>query len=375
VAPPMTFVGIAASALYAITLALDAIILLLALRTAGIPLAEGQPPLLEQLPFYVPIMFAYSTVGALVAAKRPRNPIGWLFAAVALGFAASLALGGYALDVQVHGSAAERAVVESTHIEDPLDLVVTVLGFIFLLYPTGRLPSPRWRPVAVFMVIAATVGRVYAGPGHELFGLATPLALTAPFIRLRYASPVERRQIEWFVYFVALTVLAFVTSLIVGAFDPNSGGLFWGLGAFFAGMTAVAAGVAILRYRLYDIDVLIRRTVIYGATTVGLAVTFFAVILLVEAILSPFTRGNELAVAASTLVSLALFQPLRRRVQGAVDRRFYRSRYDAVRILDAFTSRLASEVDLDAVGAELADAVAATVRPAHVSLWLRKPAP
>jgi hypothetical protein len=371
----MTFAGIAASALYAITLALDAIILLLALRTAGIPLAEGQPPLLEQLPFYVPIMFAYSTVGALVAAKRPRNPIGWLFAAVALGFAASLALGGYALDVQVHGSAAERAVVESTHIEDPLDLVVTVLGFIFLLYPTGRLPSPRWRPVAVFMVIAATVGRVYAGPGHELFGLATPLALTAPFIRLRYASPVERRQIEWFVYFVALTVLAFVTSLIVGAFDPNSGGLFWGLGAFFAGMTAVAAGVAILRYRLYDIDVLIRRTVIYGATTVGLAVTFFAVILLVEAILSPFTRGNELAVAASTLVSLALFQPLRRRVQGAVDRRFYRSRYDAVRILDAFTSRLASEVDLDAVGAELADAVAATVRPAHVSLWLRKPAP
>jgi len=368
----MTFAGIAASALFAITLALDGLVLLLALRTAGIPLAEGQPPMLEQLPFYVPIMFAYSTVGALVAARRPRNPIGWLFAAVALGFAASLALGGYALDVHVHGSAAERAAVDSVHIADPLDLVVTVLGFIFLLYPTGRLPSRRWRPLAVFMVIAATVGRVYAGPGHELFGFATPLALTAPFIRLRYASPIERRQIEWFVYFVALTVLAFVASLVVGAVDPNSGGFFWGLGAFFAGMTAVAAGVAILRYRLYDIDVLIRRTVIYGATTVGLAVTFFAVILLVEAILSPFTRGNELAVAASTLVSLALFQPLRRRVQGAVDRRFYRSRYDAVRTVDEFSVRLRDEVDLDALRADLLDTVRSTVQPVYASVWLRE---
>ncbi|MDP9321365.1 MAG: hypothetical protein M3P16_09745 [Chloroflexota bacterium] len=365
----MTLAGVAASALYAITLALDGIVVLFAIRTAGVPLAEGQPPLLGQLPFYVPIMLAYSTVGALVAAKRPRNPIGWLFLAVALGFAASLGLAGYALDVHVSGSAAERAAVESVHIGDPIDLVVTVLGFILLLYPTGRLPSPRWRPVAGFMLIAATLGRVYAGPGHELFGLATPFALTAPFIRLRYASPVERRQIEWFVYFLALTVIAFVTSLLVS--DPNIGGFFWGVAAFCVGMTAVAAGVAILRYRLYDIDVLIRRTVIYGATTAGLAVTFFAVVLSVEAILSPFTRGNELAVAASTLVSLALFQPLRRRVQSAVDRRFYRAKYDAERTLDAFAARLRDEVDLVALQGELLGAVNETVQPAYASVWLR----
>jgi hypothetical protein len=136
-------------------------------------------------------------------------------------------------------------------------------------------------------------------------------------------------------------------------------------------MTAVAMGIAILRYRLYDIDVLIRRTVIYGATTVGLAVLFFGGILLVEAILSPFTRGNELAVSASTLVSLAFFQPLRRRVQSTVDRRFYRSRYDAVRTLDTFNTQLRDEVDLDAVRRGLLDAVHDTVQPAHASVWLR----
>lgn len=367
----MTFAGVAASTLFAITLALDAVIVLFAIRTAGIPLAEGQPPLLAQLPFYVPILLAYGTVGGLVAAKRPRNPIGWLFMVVAIGFAASLALAGYALDVHVNGSAAQRTAVDAVQIGDTIDLVVAVFGFILLLYPTGRLPSPRWRPIAVFMVLAVTVGRLYDGPGHEVFGFATPLALTAPFLRLRHASPVERRQIEWFVYFIALGVLAFVASLVVSLFDPNAGGFFWGFAAFCVGMTAVAAGIAILRYRLYDIDVLIRRTVIYGATTVGLAITFFGVILLVETVLSPFTRGNELAVAASTLVSLALFQPIRRRVQGAVDRRFYRSRYDAARVLDAFAARLRDEVDLDAVRADLVDAAERTVRPAHASVWIR----
>ena len=184
----MTFAGIAASVLFGFTLILDGLILFFGLRTAGIPLADGQPPLLEQLPFYVPILFAYGTVGALVAAKRPRNPIGWLFLAVAIGFAASLALAGYALDVHVNGSAAARAAVDSVQIGEPLDLVVAIFGFILLLYPTGRLPSRRWWPLAMFMVVAAIGARVYTGPGSALFGFATPLALTAPFIRLRYAS-------------------------------------------------------------------------------------------------------------------------------------------------------------------------------------------
>jgi hypothetical protein len=182
---PVRLATIVASALYAITLSLDAIIVLFGLRTIGVPLAPGQPPLLGQLPFYVPILLAYSTVGTLVAAKRPRNPIGWLFVVVALLFAASLALAGYALDVHIHGSPAEQAAVDRIRLGDPTELAIAVFGFILLLYPTGRLPSPRWRPVAAFMVIAATFGRFYVGPGQEVFGLATPLALTAPFIRRR----------------------------------------------------------------------------------------------------------------------------------------------------------------------------------------------
>jgi hypothetical protein len=133
----------------------------------------------------------------------------------------------------------------------------------------------------------------------------------------------------------------------------------------------VAIGVAITRYRLYDIDILINRALVYGATTAAIAAAFFGGIILLQALLSPITAGSEVAVAVSTLASLALFQPLRRRVQDAVDRRFYRSRYDAARTLDAFSVRLRDEVDLDAVRGELVAAVRETVKPAHASVWLR----
>jgi len=132
-------------------------------------------------------------------------------------------------------------------------------------------------------------------------------------------------------------------------------------------------GVAILRYHLYDIDVVIERTLVYGLTSAAIGAAFFGGIVLLQAALRPLTGGSEIAVAASTLVCFALFQPMRRGVQSTVDRRFYRSRYDASRTLDVFTSRIAGEVDIDAVGADLAEAVATTVHPAYVSLWLRKP--
>ncbi len=133
----------------------------------------------------------------------------------------------------------------------------------------------------------------------------------------------------------------------------------------------ISIGIAVLRYRLYDIDVLINRALVYGATTAGIAIAFFAGIVVLQSLLRPLTSGSELAVAASTLVSFALFQPLRRRIQDAVDRRFYRSRYDAARTLDAFSVQLRDEVDLDAVRAELVSAVRDTVQPAHASVWLR----
>jgi len=133
----------------------------------------------------------------------------------------------------------------------------------------------------------------------------------------------------------------------------------------------IAIAIAILREHLYDIDIVINRALVYGATTAGIAIAFFAGIVVLQTVLRPFTNGSEIAVAASTLASVALAQPLRARMQEAVDRRFYRSRYDAVRTLDAFSVRLRDEVDLDAVRAELVDAVRDTVQPAHASLWLR----
>jgi len=139
--------------------------------------------------------------------------------------------------------------------------------------------------------------------------------------------------------------------------------------AFLLIPTAIA--IAILRYRLYDIDILINRALVYGATTASIAVAFLAGIVLLQALLRPITSGSELAVAASTLGSLALFQPLRRRVQNTVDRRFYRSRYDATRTLDEFSERLRDQVALESVRADLLDAVRDTVQPAHASLWLR----
>jgi hypothetical protein len=134
----------------------------------------------------------------------------------------------------------------------------------------------------------------------------------------------------------------------------------------------IAIGIAVLRYRLYDIDIIIRRTVVFGATTIAVAGTFFGGVLLIQSFLRPFTSGNELAVAASTLASVALFQPFRRRIQAAVDRRFFRSRYDASRTLDAFSEELRDEVDLEAMRVHLLDAVGQTMSPAHASLWLRR---
>jgi hypothetical protein len=197
--------------------------------------------------------------------------------------------------------------------------------------------------------------------------LASIGAASSLFVRYRRSSGVQRQQLKW----LAFEAILIVPALIYGSFDQSDKWASVTLIAAIA-MAPVMIAVAVLRYRLYDIDVLINRAIVYGATTAAIGAAFFAGIVVLQAVLRPLTGGSELAVAASTLLCFALFQPLRRRVQSGVDRRFYRSRYDAGRALDAFTSRLAGEVDLDAVGAELADAVRATVQPTHVSVWLRK---
>lgn len=216
--------------------------------------------------------------------------------------------------------------------------------------------------------------RALAGPSLLLLTVWFLIAAASLIARMRSGSAVERQQVKWIAFGAALLGLTLGASVIVSLAAPD---------AVLAKATQIlsvaavltipiAATLAILRYRLYDIDLLINRTLVYGALSAALAVTYFGAVALLQAALRPLTGGSELAVAGSTLAVVALAAPLRRRIQGAVDRRFYRSRYDAARTLDAFGTRLRDVVDLEAVRADLVGVVNDTIRPAHASVWLRE---
>jgi hypothetical protein len=213
--------------------------------------------------------------------------------------------------------------------------------------------------VGEFLNLALTVLNFLALP--SLIG-----ALLAAIVRFTRSRGVERQQLKWLAYWAALVVVAMLLSVLV----PNSATL--SAANLALACLPITVAIAIFRYRLYDIDVLINRTLVYGVTTAAIAATFFLGIVALQSVLRPLTSGSELAVAASTLVSFALFQPIRRRVQTAVDQRFDRFRYDAALTVDAFAEELRDEVDIDALRAELLGAVARTMAPAHASLWLRE---
>jgi len=270
---------------------------------------------------------------------------------------------------------------------------------VFLLFPNGRLPSPRWRPLEVLTAIAFVVApmrvarlegpiavfdrlqKPFGVPGPlplALVGSATILAaicsvgsIASLIVRYRAALGVERQQLKWILYGGATSVVAIAFILALGI--PLTAATTVITAATV--VLAAAAGVAILRYHLYDIDLLINRTLVYGLTTTGLAIAFFAGIVVLQTLLRPITGGSEVAVAASTLGSVALGGPLRRRAQAAVDRRFYRSRFDAARTVDEFTVRLRDQVDLDALRSDLLRTAADTMHPAQAGVWLRERTP
>ena len=184
----------------------------------------------------------------------------------------------------------------------------------------------------------------------------------------------ERQQLKWVGAAALLLGLDLIAVMLLATFGaiPESGGVTFVLLALGIALLPVAVGIAILRYRLYDIDVLIRRTLVYAAVSAVLLAAYVGGVALFESLLAPFTAGNGIAVAISTLAVVALFQPVRRRIQSAVDQRFFRAKYDAERTLDAFAARLRDEVDLEAVRADLLDAVYETIQPAHASVWLRR---
>jgi hypothetical protein len=348
---------------------------------------------------------AYSVVAALIVPRQPRLVIGWLLAFVGLTGVITMFVDRYAaLAVHVDPSVplAPTAAWLGGWLWMPGDVAITT--FLPLLFPNGALPSRRWRPVAWLAGLAMLLGPARAlrqGPVSENFleipnpyalpsplgaavagsevvlfmtwALAAALSVAALVVRLRRSRGVERQQLKWLGSGMAFVALSFVAVVPVYLLVGYSAAAAWitGLPAIGITLLPVAAGVAILRYRLYDIDVLINRVLVYGVVSAVLLATYAVGVVLLQTLLRPFTAGSDLAVAFSTLVIVALFQPIRRRVQDVVDRRFYRSRYDAVRTVDAFTARLRDEVELDALRADLLGVVGDTLRPRHASVWLR----
>ncbi len=345
-----------------------------------------------------PIIHAigFTAVGTVVALRRPANAIGWLL--LSAGFMA--ALSALALEYGIYAIVGRATALPGGVFGAWLGswiwvlYVAGVVPFVLLLFPNGRMLSTRWRPVgwAAILSVLVTTAFMSFKPG-PLQGAAysenpfTPLPLSlvdtlgaigvgsiipvigsaswSLVLRFRRSIGIEREQIKW----LAFSAMPLGGAGFASAVLPDKPGQV--LFVFLLLSVPVGAGIAILRYRLYDIDLLINRTLVYGATSVGLLATYVLLVLALSTLLRPLTGSSDLAVAGSTLAVVALFGPLRRRIQGAVDRRFYRSKYDAARTLDAFSVRLRDEVDLDAVRADLLEVVRDTVRPAHASVWLR----
>jgi hypothetical protein len=346
------------------------------------------------------IVVGFAVVGVLIASRHPRNPIGWLFCGIAVT-GSLMSLSGGTAEFWLDGRGASETLGETAAWYGDVSWIPVILPaatFLLLLFPNGRLPSPRWRPVAwcagvgIALLFAADssspgpladfpqvsnpygVDSAVLEPVEGVAGLLLLVALVGSplslVIRFRRAGREQRQQIKWLALAGGVAAVIFVVAI--------AGYELWTAAvadsAIMLSILAlpVAAGVAILRHRLYDIDVVINRTLVYGALTAALAGAYLAGVLLLQLALSPLTEDSDLAIAGSTLAVAALFRPLRGQIQELVDRRFYRRKYDAARTLEGFGARLRDEVELDALSRELRGVVSETMQPAHVSLWLRE---
>jgi hypothetical protein len=345
---------------------------------------------------FVGVQVCAACAGAVILSRHPRHAVGWVFLLLGFGLGLASASGAYAeLALVEHPGelpAGEAAAWLSSWLFIPVIYGLPIV--LLLVFPTGRLPSPRWRPVAWYVggvLVFATAATAFK-PDEIEPGIQNPLgagqffvtldtisnALALPtmaigvlaiVLRLRRARGVERQQLKWFSFAAAFVALGFGVSILVPGGWPADVAFLAGLYALCA--LPIATAVAILRYRLYDVDVVINRTLVYGGLTATLLASYLGLVLLLQAALSPLTEQSDVAIALSTLAVAALFRPLRARIQTLVDRRFYRQRYDAARTVEAFSGRLRDEVELESISAELRALVRDTMQPAHVSLWLR----
>jgi hypothetical protein len=350
--------------------------------------------------FVGPVLACVSaaTVGAVLASRRPRHPVGWLLLVVGL----SLAWGGVAPAYAAYGLLARPGALPAAHAVArywPVTVVTaqTASSFVLLLTPTGSLPSPRWRwwarvtaAAAAILLVALAVASGPLDPKYQLLGgpfdlrgqggvllvvnqlalavttLAVVVGAGSLVVRFRRARGIERQQLRWVAWAAALAVVGAVVALggvAVGATAVVT----WAISACFA-VLPVALGAAILRYRLYDLDRIISRTLAYGLLTLLLGGGYAVVVLGLGQLMG---RDSSLVVAGATLAVAAVAGPARRRIQQAVDRRFNRRRYDAAQTIQAFSARLREQVDLDTLTAELLGVVEQTMQPTSVSLWLR----
>jgi hypothetical protein len=352
----------------------------------------------------------YAVVGALIAARRPGNPVGWLFCAFGALYPLVATLWSYAM----YGVHATDDGLPGQELAAWLfawsgEAVFCVIVLVLLLFPDGRFLTWRWRwvgtaaiaagalfavsiafdpgPLYTFETFSNPFGVAAAGGVLEVLREIGSVAVTALLVasgvslvvRFRRSEAGVRRQIKWLAAGAAAAVILVVTFSVLELVAETDRG--WGevvtstLALLSMSIIPVAVGVAMLRHRLYDVDLVIRRTVVYGALTAVLVGAYLGTVLMLQLALSPLTEQSDLAIAGSTLAVAALVRPLRGRIQELVDRRFFRRRYDAARTLESFGTRVRDEVSLDSLSGDLRAVVSDTMQPAHLSLWLRKAAP
>jgi hypothetical protein len=378
-------------------------LLLLPAVVVEIYLSWSGPAEIPYVAGFVAVQLGMATAGAIISSRQPGNTVGCIFLAIGLLLGLLFAANAYAVlgidsggIPHLPGSAFAAWIGSWIFIPTTFGLPM----FLLLLFPDGRFLSKRWRlaglalGIILMLAVASTAfepGRIYPGIANPLApagvageilrvskhvtdALALPafaLAVAGLTVRLWRSSGVERQQLKWFAYSAALVGAGLGASV----FLPKG----WAADlAFLVGLLAlaglpVAAGIAIFRYRLYDIDVIVNRTLVYGSLTVTLVAVYIGSVVSLQYVFRTLTGGgSQLAIVASTLAIAALFNALRHRIQSFIDRRFYRRKYDAARTLSAFAVRLRDETDLEQLNAELLSVVRTTMQPEHATLWLRQ---
>ena len=356
------------------------------------------------------LILTFSTVGALIATRQPQNLVGWIMLVAGFSLGATVLTSSY-VDLSI---SQPRGRLPGTEWVTWFAQWIWVPGFapaltfLLLLFPNGRLPSRRWRPVGWLAVAAMVIlgsGMAFTpgpfvdyprvtnplgfaplegspleggGVGWLVLPVSVVLSASSMVVRFRRSTGEERQQIKWFALAAAFAAVGWVAITLAYSTDEGTENPLLVAAELlqllsFLGI-ALAVGIAVLRYRLYDIDLIINRTLVYGSLTATLAIVYFGGVTLTQTLLRALTSQEQLpqlVVVASTLVVAALFNPLRGRIQSFIDRRFYRKKYDAAKTLEAFSAKLRDETDLEALRDDLVGVVRETMQPAHVSVWLR----